>query len=638
MNPEDQIITQMGLLLTQVRFARRALEDIERSTAHYAGLAVDLTSSGAAIGAPPLIEGALAVYLTNIGELTSGGGGGFFEAIFGGIGRLLGGLVGGVVGGTIGALALPFDLVVVERIVRSVERIMPMVERIGLAFERIMRMLRELGFLTPSPAKPPPAGGEPTVSQLVRASDAMTRALDTAAQGPPAGAEAGGPAAQWLAMFRELRGVVDGLILLVPIAVGAIAALIYRLPDIKQAIVGILIFAVENLLVLRGVLLVTIFDTIAAAASLASQLLGIVGVAIDRILVAIINAVSAGLAAAEAAIRFLGAGLKATVDALMGWLRDGLGNFLIFLGNTRVFRLIYHIIDILPLVLPALLRVVGHSPEAAAEQAAAAVRAKGGTPADEAAEAARAIADYRADIARLGAAASRAFPAIVGPPGAGVGGPPGTGIPAPFPNIADVALSSPAVATFRTALQDAARTIHTQSGAAFHAAQHAMGQIEGTARDALEQAPFERRLAEDRSRVQADAQRLAQALQPAHDALAARPATGLLGKIAESYEQWLTTGGMTGLMQRITDHFERAPLPERPERSLLGRIVDSVTGERVRATVEIGELVVELGPPGEGPVSHSAHGHAEAVRTWSHWMRDLHDRGGSLGDPALVPG
>src|SRR5262249_17972387 len=157
----------------------------------------------------------------------------------------------------------------------SVERIMPMVERAGQVFERIIRMLRELGIL--SPPTPAPAGaaagagGEPITSQMVRASDAMTRALDVAGRGPAAAApEASGPAREWLATFRELRGVIDGLILLGPLLVGAISFLIYRLADIKREIVGVLSFAVENLLILRGIALVTILDLIASAASLAA--------------------------------------------------------------------------------------------------------------------------------------------------------------------------------------------------------------------------------------------------------------------------------------------------------------------------------------------------------------------------------
>ena len=59
---DDDLLTNIGLMLTQVRYARRALEDIERSTARYAGFAfASALSAGPAFGAPPMLDGALKV-------------------------------------------------------------------------------------------------------------------------------------------------------------------------------------------------------------------------------------------------------------------------------------------------------------------------------------------------------------------------------------------------------------------------------------------------------------------------------------------------------------------------------------------------------------------------------------------------
>jgi hypothetical protein len=352
---------------------------------------------------------------------------------------------------------------------------------------------------------------------------------------------------------------------------------------------------------------------------------------------AIITAIGAALDAAEAAVRLLGDGLKRTIDALMAWLRDGLGNFLIFLGNTRVFRLIYHIVDILPNVLPALLRLLGHTPEEAAAQAADAVIARGGTQAAADAAAAAARAAYAADLRRLERAAARPFPTLIGGPATGVGGPAGGGTIAPFPDIGHLALPPAATAAFRHSLEGAEQTIRRETGAALGAARTAMTGIEQTARRALDQAPFESELARQREQVAADSRRLADALRPAEDALARREPTGL-DAVARAYERWLTGGGMTNLMQRITDHFQRAPLGEQPERSVLGRIVDAVTGERVRATVEIGELVIELEPGAAQPRSEldRRRGH-DGVSAWASWARDVADRGGLHLDPDLHP-
>jgi len=71
MNPEDTIITQLGLLLTTMRYSRRALEDIERSTAKYTGLAfAPLFAEAPKFGQPPMLNGALKVYIVNINDLT----------------------------------------------------------------------------------------------------------------------------------------------------------------------------------------------------------------------------------------------------------------------------------------------------------------------------------------------------------------------------------------------------------------------------------------------------------------------------------------------------------------------------------------------------------------------------------------
>src|SRR3954452_25104686 len=104
----DELVSQIGLLLSQLRFARRALEDIERSTARYSGVTFAVAvAAGPKFGEPPLLSGALKVYVTNINDLTiSRGGVGLFEGLLGGIGRFFGGLAGGFAGGIIGGVSL----------------------------------------------------------------------------------------------------------------------------------------------------------------------------------------------------------------------------------------------------------------------------------------------------------------------------------------------------------------------------------------------------------------------------------------------------------------------------------------------------------------------------------------------------
>src|SRR5262245_58904469 len=90
---------QFGQLLMQLRYARRALEDVERSTARYTGggFAAAL-QAGPHFGEPPLLDGALKVYVVNINDLTAGQQS-LVGNLLGGIGGLIGGIGGGFVGG-----------------------------------------------------------------------------------------------------------------------------------------------------------------------------------------------------------------------------------------------------------------------------------------------------------------------------------------------------------------------------------------------------------------------------------------------------------------------------------------------------------------------------------------------------------
>src|SRR5712672_3468064 len=101
MNPDEPIIAQMGLILTQLRQTRRLLEDIERNTARYAGFAVSEALSGGGstkFGAPPLEGNALRVYIVNINDLVPGTGlVGFLGGLFGGITRFFSDLAGGLI-------------------------------------------------------------------------------------------------------------------------------------------------------------------------------------------------------------------------------------------------------------------------------------------------------------------------------------------------------------------------------------------------------------------------------------------------------------------------------------------------------------------------------------------------------------
>nr|BFE80532.1 hypothetical protein GCM10020093_031330 [Planobispora longispora] len=112
-----------------------------------------------------------------------------------------------------------------------------------------------------------------------------------------------------------------------------------------------------------------------------------------------------------------------------------------------------------------------------------------------------------------------------------------------------------------------------------------------------------------------------------------RPATGL-EVIAAAYEGWLRGGGLAGLLEKITVHFERTPVsaadPAAGARTIPGRVVTgtAVTPAGAEVVVEIGELVVDLAPAApERPEPAEPSGAAFDPEAYQDWRRGLDDRG-----------
>src|SRR5262245_66137514 len=123
---DEEIITQLGLILGQLRYTRRAVEDIERSTARYGGFTfATALAAGPRFGEPPMVNGALKVYVVNINDLAPGSGaGGFLQGLLGGLGRFFGGFLGGFAGGAIGGGALPVLIFELTALARRIERVL----------------------------------------------------------------------------------------------------------------------------------------------------------------------------------------------------------------------------------------------------------------------------------------------------------------------------------------------------------------------------------------------------------------------------------------------------------------------------------------------------------------------------------
>ncbi|MBZ4417435.1 hypothetical protein [Myxococcus sp. RHSTA-1-4] len=563
---DEELIGQLGLILTQLRVTRRALEDVERSTARYHGLAfASALQRGPRFGEPPLFADALKVYVVNINDLAPGGGfGAFLEGLVGGLGRFFGGLFGGLVGGTLSGVALPVMLGQVERIARTLERIT----------NRLLSGVAPAASEAQAAVAPPPAAAAPDMEAMLRdlraTADAFT-GLFLAAQGEPEKAagvsalpstEAG---ARWMQMLELARGVlqgitkvIDGLRQLIPLVLGSLALLFSRLDDLKLAILGVLEFGLRNALTLRGTLMVTLLDTVSAGARLGVIVLGVLASSVERILASVFDIVGVLLDTALEAFHFLSSGLQRTVDTLLRWATTTLFAVLTTLGDTLVFRAFVYVVRVLPAVLPPLYALVHEKNPLTDEQVKALERAS-----------------------RL------AFPAT-----RYTGEAPLESLP-PFPGFAP----TEDLFQLRSAVTQAGEQITRQAGNILGETQGALTRF-GSALNASAaqgEALFTQQLNTKLSGVASRAATLTESLRLDVER-GARPSG--LELIADAYQGWLTGGGLEHLLGTVTKHFQRTPTAgPGAEGTLPARITEAAQAERPRATVEIRDVIIELAPP-----------------------------------------
>jgi hypothetical protein len=567
MDEEQELLGQIGLLLTQLRYARRALEDIERSTAHYGSIGA--LAAGTRFGAPPLLDGALKVHVVNLNDLTTGGGiGGFLENLLGGVGSFFGNFFGGLVGGTISGLAMPQVVGQIAGIVDKLERIMNTVDQITKTIENIAKLFME-------PAKPKQEGsGNSTVDLLQKLTGLFRAAVGKPDTAPPGGE--GGAAAQsaWMAelltineLLQSASRLVDGLIIVLPLLFGTLISLIAHFDGIKLAILDLLEFAVRNIFLLRGVILITIYDTLVSIANLVASLLGILKDMVVSIVGSIFQIIDTVVSAAIEVFRFLADGLQKTVDGLLKWAVEALAAVLNYLGETRVFRIIVHVIQMIPLVVPALFHLI-YGEEAKLTK-------------DE-------LDWLSAAVKPLPAASGATTTGPVTLPSA--------------PNISELLIPKNETERLLQSLANAGSKTATDVGNVVGTLQKGVSQVSAELSKEASGAtgiadPFAKHLKE----LQEQAKPLAQSVLQAQEQAKKGDATTGLEAIANAYEQWLSTGGLNLVLGNITEYFRHTPTtgPEAAD-SLLGRILQTVlpgASEQPRATIDIEEVIIEIGTP-----------------------------------------
>ena len=508
---EDLIVTQMGLIFSQTRYIRMALDSLERSASRYAGVALGVAAAGPhQWGAPPLEAGALRVFVVNIADLIPEEGGllGFLSSTF----RLFSSMVGGLVGGVISGIALPVilgELIAVTVNVRD-----------------ILRMLGFTGQPDQQQAGAPESSGT-TISFLNRlehTADTLANILGLAnaqqASGtPPASAES----RTWLQTLQTVSRVVDGLILLVPNLIGAFASFLMRIDQLKVGILDMLEFLMRNVLVLRGLVLLTIYDTIASAARLAGQILNLISTAASSLLGALFRMLESVLVGVLDTIGYLSAAVTDMVNALLPWLVRTVFNLLDALSQMPIFRLMFAFVEVLPVVLPHILSIL-HETVTPSEQADL-------------------TAARNRMIAGLAAAATPAP------------------MPEPMPDFANQPLVQTALGAAAESVMDVAGNIQRGTTSMLNTTTGLMTDIASNMTAAI--GPNGEGLTGNITAlaqpVIQNAEDVTRQLREASEAAAAT-SNPELNTIATAYETWLTEGhGLDTILSDITTYFEHAP-------------------------------------------------------------------------------
>jgi len=582
---DEIFITQIGLLLNQFRYTRRALEDVERSTARYGCVTFAIAmAEGPRFGAPPLEGGALKVFVTNINDLTVGrGAAGLFEGLLGGIGRFIGGLGGGFAGGIIGGVSLWVWVGKLQDIVRGINTIL---DRLGI-----------IGDSATPNDKSEKTDSTATMDRMEKIIQPLTTLFDAAARGPEAAGKSAAvdmpsQALDWTKQLQltlaaavptleAVDKVVKGLTLFVPILIGALAWLLVQLDTIEQAISELLQFTLRITLILRGAALVTIYDTISAVAKLGASILEILKTAVTTILASIVDMIGALLRTVEEFIKFAGAGLANAMNGLLDWLVNGLGRVLTYIGELRIFRLLTHLVEVLPNILPALITLRTGDPDALSAT----------------------------DRKWLEDVRNKRVP---GPTGATI--PPGK-LPdeVKFPDFGSKIVEK--AGDFKTKWKETkdffvppGPDVSPKSAAPFDTAITALRGIDTKMQEALTkgetgfEAKISRQMTDVRSHAQTNGDALAGALAPA-----AKGAGDLTNKgegdsdllaISQAYEKWLAADGLKTVVAQLTGYFASASAsaPQSDAASVPAGAVGTARPDAPRATIEIGELVIELEP------------------------------------------
>ena len=257
------------------------------------------------------------------------------------------------------------------------------------------------------------------------------------------------------------------------------------------------------------------------------------------------------------------------MDGLLQWLVNGLGRVLTYIGDLRIFRLLVHLVQVLPSMLPALVALARGNDVTITPQGM----------------------QWLDDIR------NKQLPRAIGPTAASK-----LLSEAKFPDIGETLLKD--VAPFKKSLEETTDLLPKKTEEAFKAAQTGLIGIDKKMQEALTtgEANFQDKLSKDLKNVTTQVQDRAKELAPAaktiEDQAKAETPDGGLSDIAKAYQDWLKSNGLKAVLEQITGYFASANVSEAPAgaTALPSATINTARPEPPKATVEIGELIIDLKP------------------------------------------
>jgi hypothetical protein len=556
----DDLVAQMGLLLSQLRFTRRAVEDIERNTARYGSFAfTSALAAGPRFGEPPIFGGALKVHVVNINDLAPGSG--ILEGLLGAIGRNFTAVPAGLVTGVFGAMALPTILEHLSSALKTLDRIL---ERLGIGEANAATGRSMYDQLTAALKPLIDAFTGPTRSSLDKFMDVVTRftSLFEAASGkepaagvsPPEGFVEGLRAAQ--DVLTAMRPLVDGLLEAIPLVVATLAFLLVGLDKMRASFADLLQFVAKNFVLIRGIAVSVLFDTIHTAATLGATVLRILGTIVEELVKSIISLLKIVVNVGLDALEFASIALQETINALANWLKGGLLVLLNRLAESPIFQTVIHLVKILPVILPAIYEIVTGK------------------------------ALPKENLDKLSE-----IHFTIKPPSTGGEAAKDTKLALP------TAFARAARARKMDEIFDRGeKQFLAEKSKAFSAFQTNLDVLEREA-DRI-QKESDRSLAQSIGKAGDAATQAEKALEPAKKAAAVPLAPEGLVAVAKAYEDWLKGGGLAMVLDTLTRHF-KSPEGAQGIPTEVARKGAAEKATAVHPTIEIGSVIIELAPPAE---------------------------------------